>query len=471
MAVQGLPAPGVQGHRAMLGGLDIEPPNAIADVSGLDPELLIAAHQRFGCPVHLVDLADAGTLGGAPAPWPETVAARLAAAGVPEADIRIIRAPGDLPEYDLVAALGRFGAGVRVKNLGWFLRRALSPRGRLFIDIAKGSGGFPFLRRFGNCTPLTTWQKGDRRVERVVMTAEPAQSTTPDAAWDRVAAKLIGPGGFYTHNDRHSFTYIPRGRTLCVTFDNLDIAMEKRDDRRPWGFSFIEAQGWSMLGVMANGWTWFRDPWVTGEFLRLRDEGFFASFEQVIFYGASMGGYGALAFSAAHPGSNVVVFSPQTVLDKRLVPWETRYRVAWDYDYSDAFGDAAKTVAAARRVNVFYDPYSDLDARHAARLGGPNIVHLRTPFFGHRLGSMLQQMGLLQPLVLNAMAGDLGEAEFARALRARRDFPRWRREMVERLIDRGRLAWAEGLCRRFHAEGGERYFRTTLERLERERAA
>jgi hypothetical protein len=87
------------------------------------------------------------------------------------------------------------------------------------------------------------------------------------------------PKGFSAKAPGHSFLFIPRSPdTLVVTFDNLDIAMNKRAERRPWGFEFIEKQGWSMLGVMANGWTWYRDPWVWAEFDRLRADGFFARF-------------------------------------------------------------------------------------------------------------------------------------------------------------------------------------------------
>ena len=42
----------------------------------------------------------------------------------------------------------------------------------------------------------------------------------------------------------------------------------------------------------------------------LRDSGFFARFRRVIFYGASMGGYAAAAFSSAAPGATVILISP-----------------------------------------------------------------------------------------------------------------------------------------------------------------
>lgn len=249
---------------------------------------------------------------------------------------------------------------------------------------------------------------------------------------------------------------MPRGDTLVVTFDNLDIAMGKREDRRPWGYAFIEKQGWSMLGVMAAGWTWYRDPWVAAEFDRLAATGFFARFARVVFYGASMGGYAAAAFSPAAPGADVVAISPQSTLDRALVPWETRYRIAWERDFTGRYGDAAAVSSAAGRVIILFDPYEPLDAAHAGRFAHPNVLRLRCPLLGHRLGTALQQMGILGPIVLAALDGSLTAAAFYRALRARREFPRYQRELFARALARGRPGLARRVGRHVLARGDNR---------------
>ncbi|MVO17335.1 hypothetical protein [Parasedimentitalea huanghaiensis] len=286
-----------------------------------------------------------------------------------------------------------------------------------------------------------------------------------DETWSSKAPALIGDKGQYKENGKHSFTYIPRGPVLCVTFDNLDIAMNKREDRLPWGYSFIERQGWSMLGVMAEGWTWYRDQWVSTEFDKLKHSGFFRQFEKVIFYGASMGAYGALVYSAACPGAHVVAFSPQTTLDKSVVPWEKRYSAAWGYDYSGPYGDAAQTTFSAARVNLFYDPYSRPDRAHIDRLSGSNLQHFRCPFLGHRLGSLLQMMGLLQPLVLQAIDCTLTTSQLQRDLRKRRDQRRFRKELVERAIAQNHPILAAQFCRSVLSNGRDRFFETTLAEL------
>jgi hypothetical protein len=290
--------------------------------------------------------------------------------------------------------------------------------------------------------------------------AAPAED--PAEPWPLLARRLAGPQGFLREGGAHSFLYVPRGPVLVVTFDNLDIAMEKRTDRRPWGYGFIEKQGFSMLGVMADGWTWYRDAWVHAQFDELAVSGFFAGFARVVFYGASMGGYAAAAFVPACPGADVVAISPQSTLDRALVPWETRYRSAWGRDFSGRYGDAAAVSAAARRVTLLYDPYEPLDAQHVARFTGANVVKLRTPLLGHRLGSSLHQMGILGPVTLGALDGSLTEAAFYRALRARRGFARYQRELFKRAVDRGHVALARRLGRWVLTRGDNRYIRKAL---------
>ncbi len=466
--MSGAPRLSIDEWRSRLREIDRESVARLADLSGADPALAVAAHEKFGCAIDLVAIGPDGRLGPEHASPLEMARVTIVGAGVPEGAVRIVTRERDLGRYDLIAALESFSCRHRVKPIGRFLRRHGHETSRLLIDIRKGSGGFPFLKRFGNPVPLESWEDGERPVNRTLVIFEPRVPANAAEAWAALAEKLIGKDGFHHQNDRHAFTFIPRSAdTLVVTFDNLDIAMEKRADRRPWGYSFIEKQGWSMLGVMAAGWTWYRDPWVSAEFDRLAAEGFFDRFARVVFYGASMGGYGALAFAPAAGGrADVVAMSPQTVLDKAKVPWETRYRVAWGADWSDHYADAAETVRHARRVNLFYDPYSPLDAAHVARLEGDNIRHYRCPFLGHRLGSALQQMGILQPLVKAAIEDRLDLPTFRRTLRTRRDFRRYRREILDLAIDRGHVKLARRLARRFLEDGDDRHFRTVLARLD-----
>jgi len=440
--------------------------SVVADLGGTAPAQVIAAHDRWDCDIHLIDLGPNGQWPGAPSDWVAPYLGHLAAHGIAEERIRVVSDAAQLRPVDLLFNLAGFGDVNKVKHLQPVIAGALHADSRMVMDIRKGSGSYPFLRPQGQIETLSDWADGGGgKTTRVQFTPNPPAPET-DASWAEIARGLAGSEGFYTDNGAHSFLYVPRSTdVLVVTFDNLDIAMNKREDRRPWGFEFIEKQGWSMLGVMAGGWTWYRDAWVGAEFDRLATEGFFHRFKRVVFYGASMGGYAACTFCAAHPGADVVAISPQSTLDKSVVPWETRYKVAWDKDFSGKYGDAAQASQTARRVSILYDPYEPLDRGHAERFTGANVMKLRTPLMGHRLGSSLNQMGILSPIILGALDGSLTEAGFYSRLRARRDFPRYQRELFARTVARGHTGLAKRLGAWVLRRGDNRAVRLGLAKL------
>ncbi|MBZ4022361.1 hypothetical protein CKO11_07815 [Rhodobacter sp. TJ_12] len=450
----------------LLARTGLEQVGSVADLGGTAASVVLAAHDRWDCDITLIDLRPDGSWAQTPSDWVAGYIAHLQAAGVAQDRIRVVASAADLRPVDLLLNLSGFGDVNKVKFLEPVLRSALHADSRMLMDIRKGTGSFPFLKAFGSCEKLQETSEGGGKNTRVLFTPDPPRAESGiDDGWESLARTLAGPKGFFTGNGAHSFLYIPRGRTLVVTFDNLDIAMTKREDRRPWGFEFIEKQGWSMLGVMAGGWTWYRDPWVSDEFDRLAAEGFFAQFERVVFYGASMGGYAAAAFSGACPGADVVTISPQSTVDRSVVPFETRYKVVWKADFSGKYGDAAQVSGAARRVVLLYDPYEPLDKGHADRFTAPNVMKLRASMLGHRLGSSLNQMGILSPIILAALDGTLTEAEFYRHLRARRDFPRYQRELFERAVKKGHIKLARRLGNWVLARGDNRAIRLAMQAL------
>ncbi|MBD3765683.1 MAG: hypothetical protein IE927_13425 [Rhodobacterales bacterium] len=455
----------------LLAGLDLGPVARVALLGEGGLAEVLAAAQRWDCAVDLIDLDRKGAFAAVESPRAAAQRAALLAAGIDPARIARIARMQDLRPADLIVNLQGFGDGARIAPLAPVLAALIHADSRVLAGIRKGSGAFPFYKEFGRVTVLARGTRDGHEVTRIRLdphppAAAPAPGETPDD-WGDIARSLAGPEGFFTQGAGHSFLFVPRDRrVLVVTFDNLDIAMGKRADRRPWGFDFIAKQGWSMLGVMAGGWTWYRDPWVWAEFDRLRDTGFFARFDRVVFYGASMGGYAAAAFSAACPGADVVAISPQSTLDKALVPWETRYSTAWGRDFSGPYGDAARASGAARQVTILYDPYEPLDRRHVDRFTGANVVRLRAPLMGHRLGSSLSQMGILTPIILGALDGSLTPAAFYRALRARRSFPRYQRELFQRAVARGHTGLARRLGRWVLTRGDNRAIRLALQKLD-----
>jgi hypothetical protein len=441
-----------------------------ADVGGNAQALALGAWRKWGCVIDLIDLDHKGRWPASPSPWVAGYRAYLIEHGVPEGHIHLVSAAEKLAGAELIANLSGFGDVNKIAPLGGVLDRAMVAGGCLMTDIRKGSGGYPFLRGRGGMVQISTRQEDSIEIHRVLITAPdrvPQDAASPEAGrdWSDIATGLAGQDGFYRAQGDHAMLFIPRSDTLVVTFDNLDIALEKREDKRPWGFAFIEKQGWSMLGVTAAGWTWFRDPWLCEEFEVLRESGFFKRFKRVVFYGASMGGYGACAFAPACPGADVVAISPQSTLDKALVPFETRYKAAWGRDFSGPYGDAAQVSATAGRVTLIYDPYEALDAGHVDRFDAPNVVKLRAPLMGHRLGSSLQQMGILSPIVLAALNGTLTEAAFYQQLRVRKRFGRYQKELFNRALAQGHPELARRMGRWVLTHGDNRHIRKALEKM------
>ncbi len=253
-------------------------------------------------------------------------------------------------------------------------------------------------------------------------------------AWRENLREIGRNEGFYEElGEEHTALYVERGKTLMVTFENLDHIYGREDDKMPWGYGFVQSHGWSMLGMMAHGWTWYRDTDVFDFFDRLRDEGFFDRFDKVVFYGASMGAYAASIFSSAAPGATVIAISPQATLDRSITPWEKRYHKVWRRNFTGRYGYAPDLVQSAEAVYMFYDPRSDPDSMHAALFRGDNIQKFSCKFMGHRIASQWMQLGLLKPVVEGCVSGELTANQFYKLLRARRESPKFQKEMLNML--------------------------------------
>ncbi len=229
----------------------------------------------------------------------------------------------------------------------------------------------------------------------------------------RRAAIDAGPDGFFHAMDRHFAVHYRRSDMLVVSFDNLN-SRDAPIPRYPWGYGFLRELGYSHLALMMTRRNdWFRHGDVDRFFERLRDEGFFAGFRRVVFYGSSMGGYGTLAYCHAAPGADVVAFCPQTTLDRRLVPWEHRYaRARQRGDWSSATSDAAVCARSAHRISIFLDPQFEPDARQVARLDPDNLTLYPCRWMGHKVPRYLKHMGLLKPMAAQALAGTLTPERF-----------------------------------------------------------
>lgn len=107
-------------------------------------------HRRFGCEIVLLDDSEDGGLG-------DTDKARdfLRSNGVPEGAISV-RDPDDedLGEVDLAISFGACGSRYPASAFERVFARNVAPTGGILLDIRKGSGGIPYLKKFGRTTVL-----------------------------------------------------------------------------------------------------------------------------------------------------------------------------------------------------------------------------------------------------------------------------------------------------------------------------
>ena len=261
--------------------------------------------------------------------------------------------------------------------------------------------------------------------------------------------------------------FIRRSDVLLVTFDNLGSVGEYAP-AQPWLQGRAAKAGFSILGLMASRKDWYRNDDTPRLISTLRDAGLFEGFRRIVFTGASMGGYAALAYAALVPGAVVLAFSPQTSLARSVVPFEDRFHYGarkWDWK-SPAFLDAAQSSPQAAEIHLVYDPFVPEDKAHAQRVTGPHVRHLHMDHMGHRAIRMIKSTGMLQTLIEGVALGTLDAPALARGLRARRREVSWLRAVLAEAERRGHRRLARMAAKRLAKDDPDnRFARRAVRRL------
>ena len=164
-------------------------------------------------------------------------------------------------------------------------------------DLAHAVRFYAIMQRHNDPVP----PPGNCPARRDQMMTERTAANTPErpsrADWQARIGEIGKMHGFFERLGRDHFAlYVQEGNTLLVSFDEIDRVIEKGDDALPVGFEAVKKREWSMLSILSDGRTWFRDQGLYRFFDKLSDEGFFDSFDQVIFLGAGpMCGHAAAA--------------------------------------------------------------------------------------------------------------------------------------------------------------------------------
>jgi pimeloyl-ACP methyl ester carboxylesterase len=227
-------------------------------------------------------------------------------------------------------------------------------------------------------------------------------------------------------SDRYFIDHVAGGSTLVVSFFGRGGASGRTDEIKveyPWGYKYLRSRGYSLLGVKPVHADWYRSAELHRFFESPQLQGWLSTFDRVIFYGCSMGGYAAVAFSRAFPGAEVIAMSPQSTLDRRTTGWDPGFPEGQAADWEGAFSDAADSMPFLSRLWLVYDPTDGFDRLHVGRLRGPKTVCLPMMLTGHNTASALQQLDLLK-WVFDAVAEELlTPSLFHQMLRQRREHP------------------------------------------------
>jgi hypothetical protein len=142
-------------------------------------------------------------------------------------------------------------------------------------------------------------------------------------------------------------------------------------------------------------------------------------YDQIVTYGSSMGGYGALLASGRLGAARSVVYTPQFSVDPAKAPWDDRW--AKDARGLDFRGDRFDDRVGPGEIYVFSDPDFETDERHVDMIAERRPVRrMRAPFAEHAVSRVLLEAGVLQAATLEALTGSLTQAQFTRLLRTGR---------------------------------------------------
>lgn len=205
------------------------------------------------------------------------------------------------------------------------------------------------------------------------------------------------------------------GQQVVVTFDSYHEP--PGTDRPGFGEPFFLHEKITAIHVMSHGNDWFQYSEIEQILDLIRNS--CAGAERVLAYGSSMGGYAALRFAAAIGAQAALALSPQYSLDPRKVPFETRW--APDRRRIRFLKHLDGPIRPGPQLIFAYDDALEADRRHAELLTAETpMTVLALPYAGHPVGAFLNDIGLLRPLVLNALNGSFDAARFRRAAHARR---------------------------------------------------
>lgn len=209
----------------------------------------------------------------------------------------------------------------------------------------------------------------------------------------------------------YNFKTIFRGETIRIVgfdMDNPNMLMTftsraSSPPRQPFSPGLAKAYGWGFIAFIALQNHWWQTPELPDAFACAMEH--MAASPEIVTYGTSMGGAGAILASQFINVHRCVAVAAPLIIDQDYSPWEKRYQDSWEglqLLYSPNF-----KAKQPKTTYISYDPFFAYDNLHVRKMheDGLKFKRLPLPFTGHApLNEVLaakQYRNLTEALVIN----------------------------------------------------------------------
>lgn len=225
-------------------------------------------------------------------------------------------------------------------------------------------------------------------------------------------------GAFNRLGPDHHALFVEEGDTLLVSFDEIGRITEDTRDGMPDGFALVQRREWSLLSVLADGPTWFRDPAIAAFLTALARSGVLSGYRRILMTGLGpMCGHAACAYARLLPGASVLASRPVASLSHRTAPFERRFAEARKGRLDHPFGRGPDGLRHARRAVLLYDPMAVSDAAQIALYRTDNTDWVALPHSGPGLETAVRDAPTLIHLLTAMADGPLPPATVRNILR------------------------------------------------------
>ena len=227
----------------------------------------------------------------------------------------------------------------------------------------------------------------------------------------------------------HLVVYLSQGRDDLGVITFAPMASQAQTNGF-WGERPLNRLGVTAVGFVSKAPNWFPAGDMAAAASAVRSH--LSRCRNVISYGTSMGGYGALKYSNLLSANFALSFSPQySIKESELMGKDRRFT---EFYRPELHGEsmAVKEEDVCRRAFVFYDPYFRVDKLNAELIGNacPRVTDVVVGHTGHAVIELFASGERLQTLFWNCLRDEVSTLRET-AVRYYRDSDLRKRTLVD----------------------------------------